>query len=96
MPIFLAIPLKAEGGALNSAVETTVVDSSNRYKLPADRGWLIKFEGTTTELSNFIGITGQPEGVSSTVGAAMVVPISGYFGRGPTDMWEWLKVRLEQ
>jgi len=96
MPIFLAIPLKAEGSALNSAVETTITDAANRYKLPDDRGWLIKFEGTTTELSNFIGITGQSAGVVSAVGAAMVIPISGYFGRGPTDMWEWLKVRLEQ
>lgn len=96
MPIYLAIPLKADSSALNRAVETAIADQSSRYKLQADRGWLIKYEGTTLELSNFLGITGQPEGIASPVGSSMVVPISGYYGRGPTDMWEWLKIRFEQ
>ena len=96
MPIFLAIPLTTDSSPLNKAVETTIVETSDRYKLQADRGWLIKYEGTTTELSNFLGITGQAPGVTPAVMSAMVIPISGYFGRGPVDMWEWLKIRLEQ
>lgn len=95
MPIYLAIPLTADSSALNSAVSTNIAES-NRHKLQAERGWLIKFDGTSIELSNHLHITGQEAGIPSPIGASMVTPISGYYGRGPTDMWEWLKTRFEQ
>jgi hypothetical protein len=93
--MFLAIPLISDSTSLNGAVENTI-PTSDRYKLQADRGWLIKFEGTTVELSNKIGVTGQEKGSPSPVGSAIISPITGYYGRGPTEMWEWLKTRFEQ
>lgn len=95
MPIFIAVPLTPGIIALDEAIEKTI-DANDRYKLQSDAGWLFKFEGTTVEASNHIGLTGQAKGESSAIGSALVVPVSGYFGRGPTDMWEWLKTRLEQ
>jgi hypothetical protein len=95
MAIYIAVPLTNNSTALNSAVERTIASHSDRYKLQADRGWLINFDGTSVELSNHIGITGQEKGVSSVVGSAIIVPVTGYYGRGPADMWEWLKTRLE-
>lgn len=95
MPIYLAIPLTADSSALNSAVSTNIAEA-NRHKLQSERGWLIKFDGTSIELSNHLRITGQESGIPSPVGASIVAPISGYYGRGPTDMWEWLKTRFEQ
>lgn len=94
MQVFLALPLIANSTALNRAVETNVA-APNRWKLQADRGWLIQFEGTTVELSSHLGLTGQAPGVPSPVGSAIVAPITGYYGRGPADMWEWLKTRFE-
>lgn len=96
MPIYIAIPLGTESTALDAAVENRISSTTDRYKLQSNRGWLIKFDGTTVELSNHIGLTGQEKGAPSPLGSAIVVPVSGYFGRGPTDMWEWLKTRLEQ
>jgi len=95
MPIYLAIPLTADSSALNRAVSTNIAEA-NRHKLQAERGWLIKFDYTSIELSNHLGITGQAPGISSPVGASMVTPISSYYGRGPNYMWEWLKTRFEQ
>jgi hypothetical protein len=95
MPMFLAVPLVSDSSHLSGAVEKTIL-ASDRYKLQADRGWLIKFEGTTVELSNKIGVTGQEKGSPLPVGSAIISPITGYFGRGPTEMWEWLKTRFEQ
>lgn len=95
MAIYIAVPLTPSSAALNDAVERTIVNS-DRYKLQSDRGWLIKYEGTSVELSNHIGLTGQEQGQPSPMGSAIIVPVSGYYGRGPTDMWEWLKTRLEQ
>jgi len=96
MPIYIAVPLLVESSALDAAVDQSIPSPADRYKLQSNRGWLIKFEGTTVELSDHVGLTGQEKGQPSTLGSAIIVPISGYYGRGPTDMWEWLKTRLEQ
>lgn len=95
MAIYIAVPLTVTSNALNAAVAHHI-EPSDRYPLQNDRGWLIKFDGTSIELSNHIGITGQEPGVSSPIGSAIIVPISTYYGRGPSDMWEWLKIRFEQ
>jgi hypothetical protein len=95
MPIYLAIPLRPDSGDLDAAVER-LIPEVDRYKLQADRGWLFKFNGTTIEASNGISLTGQAKDEPAPIGAAMVVPVTSYYGRGPMDMWEWLKIRLEQ
>ena len=95
MAIYIAVPLTTSSTALNEAVEKAIASNSDRYKLQSDRGWLIRFDGTSVELSNHIGLTGQEQGKPSLIGSAIIVPVSGYYGRGPTDMWEWLKTRLE-
>lgn len=95
MPVYIAVPLIKDSSPLNESVEQKV-KPPERYKLQADRGWLIQFDGTSIDLSNHLGITVQNQGEPSTVGSAIVVPVSSYYGRGSTDMWEWLKLKLEQ
>lgn len=95
MPVYLITPLSTTTDALNAAVEHAIAEPTDRYRLPADRGWLIRYPGTSVELSNHVGITGQPPGEPATLGSAMVLPIVAYYGRGPTDMWEWIKTRFE-
>lgn len=96
MPIYIVVPLTPSSDALDEAVEQRIAPTTDRYKLQANRGWLIRFDGTTVELSDHIGLTGQEKGTPSPIKSAVIVPVSGYYGRGPMDMWEWLKVRLEQ
>jgi hypothetical protein len=96
MPIYIAIPLSPDSSPLDNAVVERVEQSSDRYKLQSNRGWLIKFDGTTVELSHFIGVTSQDKIQPALLGSAIFVPVTGYYGRGPNDMWEWLKTRLEQ
>ncbi len=95
MTIYIAVPLTSNSTLLDEAVERNIASHSDRYKLQSDRGWLIRFDGTSVELSDHIGLTGQEQGHPSPIGSAIIVPVSGYYGRGPTDMWEWLKTRLE-
>jgi len=80
---------------LSAAVKKKIA-SAARYELQAKAGWLIEFGGTTVELSEKLGITGQAKGEPVILGSAIIVPITGYYGRGPTDMWEWLKTRVEK
>lgn len=95
MPIYLVISLRPDSVALDAAMVERVPDN-DRHKLQADRGWLFKFEGTTIEASNAITVTGQPPGEAAPIGPALVTPVTSYYGRGPADMWEWLKIKLEQ
>ena len=95
MAVYLAVPLNPTSTALNSAVEQKF-EITDRYQLQSDRGWLIKFPGTSIELSNYIGLTGRESGALSSLGSAIIVPVLTYYGRGPSDMWEWIKTRLEQ
>ena len=66
MPLYLAVPLVPDSDALSAAIETNMA-APDRYKLQSDAGWLLKFDGTTAELSNHIGLTGQPKGQSSPI-----------------------------
>lgn len=95
MAIYIAIPLLDSSIFLNAAVESSIPEA-DRHKLQADRGWLIRYNGTSIELSDKIGITGQTPGETSRVGPTIIVPVSTYYGRGPAEMWEWLKTRIEQ
>lgn len=94
MPVYLVNSLRRDSTPVNDAVGRHIAPP-DRYQLPEDRGWFVKFDGTTIELSNRLEITGQEKGVASPVGPALVIPVTGYYGRGSTDMWEWLKNRLE-
>jgi len=95
MPIFLAIPLTSPPETLKKAVEAHI-EESDRYQLTNNRGWLIRYSGTSVELSNHLKISGQPKGVPAEVGSALVTLVSSYYGRAPTDMWEWIQTRWEK
>jgi hypothetical protein len=95
MQVFIAVPLSVSAATLNATVEKHIA-AADRYKLAADRGWLIRFAGTTVELSNAIELTGQPVGTPSPITPSLIAPITGYYGRGSNEMWEWLKTRFEQ
>ena len=95
MPLYIAVPLSVDTSAFDAAVQERIPSPADRHKLQANRGWLIKFDGTTVELSNQIGVTGQEKGAPAPLGSVFFTTVSGYYGRGPTDMWEWLKTRLE-
>ena len=95
MPVYTAMPLTIESEKTLEAAVLEKFDDHNRYKLIDGKTWFLKYDGTTVELSNFLEITGQPKGESSPIGSVVIIPIAAYYGRGPSDMWEWLKIRLE-
>lgn len=94
MAVFALIPLADNFTALTDQVVDRI-HGSDRYQLASDAGWLVRYKGTSTEVSDHLQITGQPEGVKTPVGAVLVIPVTNYHGRASADMWEWLKDRLE-
>lgn len=87
MSIFLITPFAGQE-ALSAEINSAVAEH-DRYQIN-NGGWLIKFDGTSRELSDKLKISTDP-----SISSALVVSISGYYGRGSTDMWEWIKSRLE-
>lgn len=95
MAVFLLVPTSNNWDQLHAAVMRLFQEPA-RYEVANRAGIFVSFQGTTIELSNFLGVTGQPAGVHSPVGSVIVTLVTSYYGRGNTDMWEWLKVRMEQ
>lgn len=94
MPIYQITPLYDNHSAIRQVVEGRI-EAVDRHELPSDCGWVVRFKGTSVELSQHLSITGQQPGEKSPVGSALVVAIGAYYGRGPSDLWEWLKTRIE-
>lgn len=94
MATYLLVPTAKNAVQLDVAV-CAKFDASNRFAVPNQAGWLVQFPGTTVEVSNHAGITGQGAGEISLVGSVIVTLVTSYYGRGSSEMWEWLKTRME-
>ena len=46
--------------------------------------WIIAHSGTAKELSDALDVT------TGKTGPAVIVAISGYYGRASTQLWEWM------
>lgn len=95
MAVFLITPLDNNFEELGLSIGDKF-PKGDSYPLVHNAGWLVYHKGTSVEVSADIGITGTPPGEKPEVGAALVTPITSYYGMGPTDMWEWLKSRFER
>lgn len=88
MAMFMIVPINNPAGI---EVQLSTLKASNGLdfiKLPVS-GFMVSYHGTSQELSNLLGIT---EGASGT---GVVASISSYYGRAPTDIWDWVKTRWE-
>lgn len=81
-----AILAEPENNVLQAAI---IANFPNDYILIRPGQWLIAAGGTAKEISDRLGIT--PAGAS---GSAVVVSISGYYGRAGTQIWEWVASKL--
>jgi hypothetical protein len=87
MPIFVILPKNnAAREAVRQNVETLFPNSL------VSGAWLVSAAGTSEEISNTLRITG--EGTDHTAPSVIVFTISGYFGRAPNNVWEWLTEKM--
>lgn len=94
MPIYQVTALAENKDVVRQSIAAEI-DQKDRHAITNEAGWFVRYPGTTIELSHKLKITGQPPGENSPIGPALITLISSYYGRGPTDMWEWLKTRFE-
>jgi hypothetical protein len=90
MPIFLVHP-KAISDRDKVRPRVTAAYPGAFLELQSG-SWLLSAAGTSEEVSNKLGVTGADHAPSPSV---IVFTISGYFGRAPNDVWEWLKANMQ-
>lgn len=95
MPVYLITPLANNFGKVLNAVAAKISED-DYLALQKESGVLVSYRGTSVELSHHLGITSKDRSLPSTTGSAMVTAVGSYFGRGPSTMWEWLKIRFER
>ena len=84
--MFMVVALRTPTEIKAQIVAT--VSAEGFYELKPDT-WLVRYNGTTRELAEKIGVR------QGTSGTGLVVSITGYSGRAPGDIWEWLKLNWE-
>jgi hypothetical protein len=65
-----------------------MIAQDDRYDLASDQ-WLVKFEGSTQDLAEKAGIRGG----DAQIGTGLVLSVSTYSGRAPTELWDWFKAK---
>jgi hypothetical protein len=84
MTLLVIIPTDPDPIEIEAEIAKVLPNDS--YRLPQGE-WVVRYSGTTQELSNALLIT---DGSSEN---AVIFAISAYFGRAPTNIWEWVKTR---
>jgi len=87
MSIFVVFRI-TEPEKMKRAIESAY---PNNYFELENNEWLISEKGTAKDVSDKLGITGSEH----TVGSAIVFSMNSYFGRAPTNIWEWIKTKAE-
>ena len=94
MNVFAILPPEANS-VLDKRIEE--VFPGNCLKISPNQ-WLIAGKGTSREVSDHLQITETNSlgAVSKGLtGVAVVLAVTSYFGTAPTNVWEWLKTKLE-
>lgn len=91
MAIYMVTPMAGNHEEIRKAVEQKELDA---FLVPNTESVLVSFTGTAVELSDKIGIT--EEGSRGELGAALVSGFGAYYGIGSTQLWDWIKNRLER
>ncbi|AWM05766.1 hypothetical protein [Bradyrhizobium symbiodeficiens] len=61
----------------------------------SDTSFLVSANGTAAEISTRLGIFDAANPNAPPTGNAVVIAMSTYWGRAPTETWGWIKAKLE-
>jgi hypothetical protein len=81
----------------NPKLEVLITEKypKDHYKITSTQ-WLVYSKETTKQLTDTLGITSEGGKKKGDTGSAIVLAISSYWGIANTDMWGWMKVKMEE
>ncbi len=92
MSIF-AVLLEQDNPKITNAMAEKL--PNDHYKVTST-SWFVSFKGTVKELADLLGITSEGGQKKGEAGSAIVLSISTYWGVANTDIWEWMKAKIEE
>jgi hypothetical protein len=57
--------------------------------------WLVSTKGTAADVSAKLGVFDPRKPHEPPTGNAVIFSTNGYFGRAQTNIWEWIRAKLE-
>jgi hypothetical protein len=89
MPVFVIIRQKSQNSdKLPAAIERTYAGNNMQI---SDEAWLVSAKtASPKEVSDALGVT------DGSNGTAIIVEFDSYFGRAPTNIWAWIKDKIEE
>ena len=60
-----------------------------------DKQWLVSTTGTVIELTAKLRIYDAANPKAESTGNAVIFATSSYYGRAPSNIWDWIKSKLE-
>ena len=78
---------EATPGALKELLDAKL---SGDYMPVTEGTWLVSGKGLAQNMSNQLGIS------DGSTGNGIVASMGSYFGRVPTNIWDWIKAKLEE
>lgn len=88
MAIFLIVPI-VNPQRIEQELESLKSGGKLDFITLPSSGFAVSYSGTSQELSTLAGIS------EGTTGTGVVASISSYYGRAPTNIWDWIKSRWE-
>jgi hypothetical protein len=89
MSLFAVLSV-TENQKLIAAIKEKFPDPDNYQITPTQ--WIVSARGTAKQVSDTLGVSVK----ESPVGSAVILAISGYWGRANTDLWDWMKAKMEE
>jgi hypothetical protein len=86
-----AILLPKENPRIVAAIKDKFTE--NNYFEICPTQWIVSGKGPAKKISDTIGISSEGE---QTLGSGVVLAFTGYWGRASTDLWEWMKIKIEE
>jgi hypothetical protein len=84
-----AVLLPAENPKLVAAIKGKFPDTDH-YEITSTQ-YMISAKGTAQQISGILGVSDE-----KPVGSAVILAIAGYWGRASSDLWEWMRVKMEE
>lgn len=77
----------------NHKLETAIKEKfPDNYQQLSPTQWIISAKGTAKQISDKLGVSIK----ENPVGNAVILGINSYWGRASTDLWDWMKVKIEE
>lgn len=95
MTVYAVIPVK-DSDKMRSLLNSTFKEDNSVKELPNKNAFMVSFNGTSSEFSKKLNLSGNEEGQSKDFRPCegILFPIGAFGGYADADIWEWIKSKI--